>query len=216
MRINHVRKYYSEGEIPALSSLNDFDGFYEHVEPARAGNLHSDVLVPFAQAAVTGTLTALSASLLSWLFITSDTTVNLYLFVGILVLVTFAMWIKLLGVYNQLLWKAERFTGKDFDGDGVVGEPDRIVVEVRTPDSSHVEFLHYEVARDALEEFARAALSGESLAVNRWVGKQSPFSRAQFEQLRSAMIADGILAERRGKTVLTAKGQEVFKQMLNR
>ncbi len=221
MRFQRVRRFYDEaGAAPYASFPNDFSGFYEQMQPARAGSVHADVLVPLFQAVITGVFVAAAATVASWYLATRNITINLYIFAGSFILVAAFVWVKLLADHNRLLWHVERLTGRDFDGDGYIGEPperepDQVVVVVRRPqkEGENVEFLHYGVHRAALEKFARAALRGESLAVNRWTGSGAPFSRGEYENLRAALKSDGLLRTEKGKMVLTPRGEEIFGEM---
>ena len=226
MSLRIQRKHvYHTGAIntmptPSGGHLPDEFQMYEHLQPAREGNFHSDVLVPVTQAFITGVLAGLIAALLVHFFFSASLDVTAYTFGTAFILIMAGVWGRLLDDHNQLLWRVERVTGRDFDGDGQIGEPtarepEQVVVVVRRPkkDGENVEFLHYGVNRTALEKFARAALHGESLAVNRWTSGGAPFSRSEYENLRAAMTADGLLRTEKGKTVLTDHGREIFEQM---
>ena len=194
-------------------------GLYEQMEPARAGNVHSDVLVPLLQSLITGILGGSLLTLLALAFLTQNTEHALYAFGFSFVLITAVVWMGLLDDHKRLLWRVERLVGKDFDGDGVIGDPDRLVVEIHRPGTyeDRTEFIHLGVGRDRFIEFVRGILSGEPISVARWTGIGKPFRRGEFESLRSTLMERGILRWRDSKNhgvEITAEGREILESLI--
>ena len=218
-----IRKYHLDRQVqhdgyafPAA----DVAGMYEQLEPAREGSIHSDVLVPLYQALITGLFAGAIAAMLTWAFITENGEYAFYAGSTVSVLVSAAVWFSLLQDHKRMLWRVERMVGKDFDGDGIVGEPDRLVVEIQERGSygERTEFVHLDVDRNRFLDFVRGVLGGEPISVARWTGERGIFRRGEFETIRGELLKRGILRWRGARNhgvELTEKGREVFRGLLN-
>jgi len=99
---------------------------YIKQQPARPASVPSDVLTPFWQAVISGTMIAFVSILVTVggvLFDIWPWWVVPVVFICAFIAVTAFKWFKLLGSHNELLWLKEIITGKDLDGDGRVGRP---------------------------------------------------------------------------------------------
>lgn len=225
MGVRVYRRIFQETEMPAdalhVGSLPEEFGMYEHLQPAREGNLHSDVLVPLAQASITGVLVASVLSIATYLLITTSAVIVGYLFVVASVSITAGLWIRLMSNRNRLLWKIERITGKDFDGDGYVGEPDTLRIEVSTTNEHGFRSLEFlDVPGDArrFRQFACAVLNGKPVSQSGWTGNGGLYTRREFIALRDELLKRGWLVWRnphapaQGVT-LTAKGRRALEEV---
>ena len=90
----------------------------------------------------------------------------------------------------------------------------RVEVVKEGVEHSGMEFLTVQgrVTIDNLQEFAAAALQGESLAVNLWAGKHD-WTRPAYEALVNELGRRGFLSQARGNTgrKATAKGRALFR-----
>ena len=227
MGVRVYRRIFQEAEMPAdalhVGSLPEEFGMYEHLQPAREGNLHSDVLVPIAQASITGVLVASVLSIATFLFITTSATVVGYLFIVASVSITAGLWIRLMSDRNRLLWKIERITGKDFDGDGYVGEPETLRIELSSVDEhgAHIEFLNIPGDGQRFKEFACGVLNGKAISTASWTGRGGIYSRREFNELRDALLNRGWLMWRNPHApvqgvMLTRKGREAFERICSK
>lgn len=94
-------------------------------EPARTPTIQGDVVVPLGQAVVSGVIVAAIATFGTIRF---SCPWWVPIFAG--VSVTGIIWWWRMNDLSGLLRRAERYIGKDLDGDGVVGEPPEIVVRI--------------------------------------------------------------------------------------
>lgn len=119
----------------------------------------------------------------------------------------------------------ERITGRDLDGDGVIGrdEPQEVRVRVSSiKENGHFQENIYPLpgSYEQLRELASGLIErGEPFACRIWAGRGRPFSDSQFAHLRSEMIRRGLLEQASPKDarqgyVLTAKGEQVFRGIL--
>lgn len=101
---------------------------WETAKPAREANVSSDVAVPLLQAAITGGLLAIPATLLAKALVPDADGLKLYAILasGFMCIA----WMVLLGEHRKLLWLIEGVTGHDLDGDKSVGQPQERVIIV--------------------------------------------------------------------------------------
>jgi len=103
----------------------------------------------------------------------------------------------------------------------VLPEPERPPTTVRlelaelTPSGGvqRMRLLDLPVDDERLRQFARAALDGHSLAVNRWAGRT--FSRSEFDTLADELTRAGLVTAPRGNQPrrLTAAGRAVLRRI---
>ncbi len=79
------------------------------------------------------------------------------------------------------------------------------------------DFLHLnsDVTTAQLAEFARAVLDGASLAVHKWTGQGSLFTRGQFDDLMSELVKMNYVREAAGNVgrSLTSKGKALMRAL---
>ncbi len=219
-----TRRYNLDHPMPqagryGTSLYPEVKGMYEQMEPAREGSVHSDVLVPLFQSLITGFFGGAILALVTWYFIAQDAEYALYAFGISLVVIATVVWMGLLDDHKRLLWRVERLVGKDFDGDGTIGEPEHLVVEIHRPGpyGENADFLHLGVDKERFTEFVRGILSGEPVTVARWTGSGRTFRRGEFEKLRSELMERGILRWRGARNQgadLTPEGKEILEALL--
>jgi hypothetical protein len=199
-----------------------------YTEPARPANTEGDVAVPLLQALITGALTGtVTLILMAMFFDTLKANVwpelrfwhLIYTWLGTTATVTLAKWRDLLDDSRDLLRKMETYVGRDIDGDGHVGEPKRIRLEMIDKRDGKNKQIFEELDIDplALETFMRAALNGQTLAVSRWTGRNGLFTRSEFDQLTATFRRAGILAWDGSKNqghILTRAGEAAFRNWL--
>ena len=220
-----TRRYDLDQPVPHAGGYGapfypEVKGMYEQMEPAREGNIHSDVLVPLLQSLITGFFGGAFLALMTGYLVAQDVEYALYAFGLSFVVITAVVWMVLLDDHKRLLWRVERLVGKDFDGDGVAGEPEHLVVEVHKPGpyGENTDFLHLNVDRERFMEFVRGILSGEPVTVARWTGSGRTFRRGEFEKLRSELMERGILrwrGTRNHGVEVTEEGREVLEALLS-
>lgn len=160
------------------------------VESERA-HLHTPaagVLLPIAQATITGALAGLAAVVFAWLLRSPAAwRWGAAVFVGVVMLA----WLLLLWRWLGLTAPLEQLTGLDLNRDGVIG-PRTIRVEVTSADHRNTTIAELPYS-DRLGTFARGALAGEPISERRWSGAGALFSQAEFRTLRDVMLARGWL-----------------------
>jgi len=111
------------------------------------------------------------------------------------VLVTFGSWLSFRGHWQAVI---ERALGVDFNGDGIIGEPEPALpepqplrVELYQDNGARGEFIDLPYS-DRLPALASGLLAGRQFAQTAWTGGGQLFSRAEFEELRAAMLKRGL------------------------
>ena len=222
VKVHRVRRMFEKAEMPASSPLGgSLPEFGMYPQPAREETVHSDVIVPFAQASITGVLVGSSFAILALLFFTKNTTFAVYLFAVLSVLVTAVVWIQQMQKRNEILWRVESLLGRDFNGDGVVGEPSSLRIELSTTNEHGFQSMEIlDLPGDALRfrEFACAVLAGRAISLASWTGQGGLYSRREFIQLRDELLKRGWLVWRNPHApaqgvVLTKKGREAMEKV---
>lgn len=122
---------------------------------------------------------------------------------------------------RELLWKREELEGRDLNGDGTVGEPETLTVELvqRHPSGSgRIQFIEFGVDAKRARFFAEGLLHGRSFSESEWTGNGRPFSRKEFRELRSELLERGLLEWRNPRAPaqgveLTAPGRHVMAKL---
>lgn len=166
--------------------------------PARPAGIASDVAVPLLQAGITGLLLggliALAAKALG-------APVDGWQLWGVLALsfVTVA-WMVLLLDTRKLLRVIEERWGVDLDGDGQIGQPERIRHELTVTvqlDKNHRKIIDTEnlgIDAEQLILFARGIVAGRDFTEGTWGGEKAIFaSLPKFRQVLAALEKDGII-----------------------
>lgn len=199
---------------------------YRETPVGKTGTLESDVYVPTLQAMFVGLAWGLVviiavALLAAWLCLA-------WWFAP---LAGAATWAGVMAYHltagvqlrQSLLWKREELERRDLDGDGVVGEPKPVTLQLELiqPANKKTLFIDLGIAPEKAILFAKAVLSGASgLSVSEWTGRGGLFSRSEFERLRSRLIEIGLVrwvndrSKQQGVTLLPA-GRAVFRRLAN-
>jgi len=112
------------------------------------------------------------------------------------VLVTFGSWLTFRGHWQAVI---ERALGVDFNGDGIIGEPQAptlpepapLRIELLQDNGARGDFIDLPY-REKLPELASGLLSGRQFSQTVWTGGGRLFSRAEFENVRGEMIRRGL------------------------
>lgn len=181
------------------------------VTPVRVAGLVPDVVVPLAQALLTGALlAALVVFLLGELAPNFDGN-RWAVWFALALAITAAAWLLLLSDTRRLLWGIEVLTGQDLDGDAQIGRPEveEKLVIVNAEQSAQKSAQREKSERAS--EFYRfvADLPARGTAARSWEKK---LGRDVYQQYRDALIRlgwarwnsvndDGTPNERRGWTL---------------
>lgn len=146
------RKRYETAEEISVPTI-------ERRKPATGpGSLESDVLVPLAQAGISGLVLGLLVGTVAAL-IGARQPVLIGAAVGALVLA--GVWLLLLADRRQLLWTIERVTGRDLDGDHAIGRPTReppVTLELVDRARRQMRYLELPLSDDQVAAIARRVL----------------------------------------------------------
>ena len=191
-----------------LAAAIDGGATWERKEPARPADLAGDVLVPLAQAGVTGLVGGIIGGLVGGLAAGAV--------VGGLTFST--TWLVLLADHRRSLWLVERLTGRDLDPDGHVGAPARTVrVETieRTRRGGQIRYTDLPVSDEKLKDVARAVLVKHANFSR--PGLADVLTQTEYHKLAAAMVKAGLLAELPGnRRELQAAGRILLKRMLEK
>lgn len=203
---------------------NDFSEWTRTI-PTRAPTASGDVVVPLAQAAITGFVFGLTSGAIAYVQ-AWPAWVPVAVGSGVFALA----WMWLLADHRSLLRVTETIIGRDLDGDGQVGQPaasETVRVEVvehhnEAGDTSNVDsmrFFELPATRSALRHFAREALNGVELSERAMAGKGRPISGPRFRNLRDSLIEAGYLrwaseSDHRQGAAVTRKGAEFFQAVV--
>jgi len=184
----------------------------EVVEPTRAPSVAADVLVPVLQSLAIGAASAIAAVIgaVVGLVPVADVLLGAGLAGGIGFCAS--LWPNLMWARSSL-WRTIS---------PIVPEPDRPVAVSRievtelTPAGNvqRMQILDLPVDDARLRMFAKAALEGQSLAVNKWCG--GTFTRGEYETLCDELQRAGLVTTARGNQGrrLTAAGRAILRRLL--
>lgn len=132
---------------------------------------------------------------------------------GAAILVVWSVWIVQAGA---LFWATETVYQV---GQGE-GQPtrQRVSLELHEPTTGRWAFADLPGTPEALQEMARGLLLGRPFSEAEWTGSARPYSRAEFRELRSALLERGILAWRNPQAppqgvTMTRPGRAVFERL---
>lgn len=195
---------------------------YTKQQPARPASVPSDVLTPFWQAVISGTMIA---------FVTIPITIGGVLFdmwswwvvpitvACAFIAVTGFVWFKLLGSHRKLLWLAETITGKDLDGDGQRGrprKPEPFCVDWTDRENKRKEKHYWPIPEGQVREIGEAhLLRGASLS-KRELAKHTSLSEEKALEVLAYMRSKAYAIYVDGnRTELTGRGDYFFSRLLS-
>lgn len=156
------------------------------------------VVVPLAQAVITGVLIGLPIGALSWLAGFSN---PWKVVLVVWLVVQGCAWLVLLFRWARLVELVERSLGVDLNADGFIGEPpveriDPIRVEILDRPDRKTTFVDLPASPEQLRLLVAGVARGAPLSETFWTGAGRPFSKAEFHELRQAMLKGGLLVPR--------------------
>jgi hypothetical protein len=167
---------------------------------SRLESIEAGITIPLMQSAITGAFVGVLCAVCGLYFAWREWfIITVFAWLGS----TFAGWLYL--HRRWLFLTAERFAGRDFDGDGVIGsepgfvsdpEPRFVRVDISQPGlngSEHVTVARLPVPEQDLSLLAVGLLAGRPFSERLWTGKGRPLSVSQFRALRDEMHARGII-----------------------
>lgn len=181
--------------------------------PARKPEVVSDVVVPGAQAAITGILAGIGGGLIAGDWIAGLTIGGL---------VTGGAWFWFLGGSQKTIWLVESITGADLNGDGLAGQPAtparqniRIELAQDEPGSAHRRLIDLPIDDNKARAMATALLNNGASFSRR--GLAGILSDTEYSQTQTALLAAGLLRQR-GEAKnsgfdITGKGKAVLRQL---
>lgn len=184
-----------------------------HLFTAAAG-----VLLPMAQAIITGALFGAAAWFYAWL-LRSPKAWQWGAGVGLGVAVL--SWLLLLFKWSDLTQPLERFLQRDINQDGYIGPPPTVRIEVKREDGRQIQFAEIPTTKEKLIDFARAvALENQPISESRWSGAGALFSKDEFRAVRAELLARGWLRWKNPDfhdqgAELSPAGRAILKQYAN-
>jgi hypothetical protein len=214
--LSDIMKRYN-GTAPWTQPTPWAPGDIETSAPARAADIKADLLVPLGQALVTG-------AFVGGLGIMAAVKVQpgvdaLAVWVIVSGLVATGVWVYLLRESRRLLWQRETVTGRDLNGDGVIGQPVALPpLRVEVTSGQKQIYLELPGKPEALAMLARGVLAGRPMAEDSWSGGAGPFSRSEFRAIRDTLIERGLATWRNPDAKaqgceLTHAGRAMFRRL---
>jgi hypothetical protein len=189
-RLNSTKPWERPAEQPAPEVITE--------TPARPASFTSDVVVPAAQAGITG---ALVGGLVLFLLgeIAPDLSVDRIKLYGAVTLAVAAIaWLLLLLDTRKLLWGIERLTGLDINRDGEKGDPAKRRLEVQVKEGSTTRFIDTAwlgIDDDRLVLFAAGLVRGRGLTEGDWGKDRAVFPKGinDFRAFRGKLVTAGLI-----------------------
>lgn len=142
-----VRRFYRKGADVGAATAHT-PAMIETSTPVRTPEIAADVVVPILQAVFSGVVGGLVGLLIAWRA-GGDLILGLAVgFVGVLAVA----WLIALGLVRDLLWRVERITAADLDGDGRAGKPE-----------AHIMLENPGAARDTVAKLEASRRTAESV-----------------------------------------------------
>lgn len=206
-------------QAPGTSVPKDgYDEYYRST-PSRLPNLESDVLVPLAQALITGIMVGLIAFGLIWPVMGFRWAVSGFL--GTFGLITAGVWATLVTGYYRMLSTVEE----------IVTDPppakELATVEITMPRDKETGYrslkkfhLPAGVTIKSLDTFLTGITNGRAITLDLWAGKGGQFSRTEFNGIL-ANLADANYIEFKNPNhpqqgrVLTTNGRKAIVEYLH-
>ena len=187
--------------------------------PGRLADLRSDVAVPIAQGAAVGIALGAAAGVIVLVFgfgldgwqrwaMAGKVTA------GAAVLATAAAIVWLVIDHRRHLWERERWLDRDLDGDGVIGEPERVRVELHDANNKQTRYVDLPLSLPKLKALAVAVLlNGKTLSRTALRGV---LSQTEYNRTAKEMVRRGLARDLPGnKRELTAAGRAVLRRTLD-
>ena len=167
--------------------------------PVRPAGFVSDVLVPLAQAAVTGALLAALLTVAAFALARDYIDAKpVAVWAGLALLIMTGAWVPLLIGHHRLLWAWETLTGQDINQDGQIGKPEKRLLRVEHTDGDSMHFVEsewLEIDDDNLSSFAKNVMRGRKLTEAAW-GKDKltfPGGINEFRAFRERCVDVGLI-----------------------
>jgi hypothetical protein len=183
--------------------------------PYRKMELIADVAVPLAQAAITGSLSAVAVFVTGlfygWPWYAGP-------FFG--VFVTGVSWLGLIWSGRESLWVIEEVIGRDLDGDGETGPPAPAWgVRAEITEGKRWQFADIPVRPGPLHKLAGAVIEGDESFTER-TAAANDMTQAEFYILRDLMVERGLAAwnhptRRQNGVSLTRGGLALLRAIVN-
>jgi len=193
------------------------------VTPARLASLESDVFVPVLQGVAIGLSVGILGGVVTLMLggpIAELQGGLLWAWAGRLAGVSFALGLSgsvvafVLG-HRRAIWRRERRLGQDLDGDGYIGEPERVTIEIRDPDNKkQTRYVDLPVSLDELTAIAVAVLrNGKTFSRP---GLRGVLSQGKYNRLAATMVKRGLARDLPGnRRELTGAGRAILRKMLS-
>lgn len=201
------------------------EDYYEPVtvtrKPTEVNHFTSGVVIPGAQAIITGVLCGIAA-----LAITAWFNLPFWAIGGTAAAVIMAgSWLAYRSRWQIVL---ENLLGVDLNHDGRIGtqplpqalpapQAEQVRIELVQDQGRRGDFIDLPYA-DRLPQLAAGLTNGRQFAQAAWCGQSGIFSRSEFDALRDTMIERGLMAWKNPEAkaqgvVLTAAGRSVMKRL---
>lgn len=218
---DHVTRYRDYGHTASQAQVVPDWLEYSIETPGRKPSAVADVAVPLLQAIISGVIAGIGASIGTAKLTDLDPAL-----IGPVagLLVTGAVWARLLTDSRRLLRRIETWSRRDLDGDGKIGDPGRqetvrLEMHTHTGSGHKTIFSEVPVSKAKLKTWAQGVTGGRSLALGSWTGSKGPFSRSEYDALMDAMDKARVVAwnnpdEPRSGRTLTKLGKQALKAWL--
>lgn len=175
------------------------------------------VVVPAAQAVITGLLVAVVLAVIAGWLEVAAWRVFLIAWAG----VTLGAW---LSYRSRSVWAMERALGLDIHRESSAtcpdppGEPVRLQVVIDREDVGQVDYVYFDLPLEKLRTLARALAAGRDLSEATWTGSNGLLSRGEFASFREQLHSRGLARWRNPDahsqgTELTPAGRAVMRKI---
>ncbi len=124
-------------------------------------------------------------------------------------------------IFRWNIWvdRLEALLGLDLNRNNVIGpapEPETVRIELVEDGGRHVTYIDFPATESQRKELANGLLKGLKMTEKDWTGRNRPFSKREFHELRRVMIARGLLVWVNNKfhwqgLMLTKPGEAVMR-----
>ena len=186
--------------------------------PARTPTLESDVLVPLAQAAITGALLAVLIFPIAYYFSTWQTAAGLAFIVFMLCVL--AVWATVISGYYRLLSTTEEILKEAPAPPPVVNQVEIAAADNAPPFNSLLRFnLPQGVTDIDFKMFLKAIADNEPITFENWTGSGKIFSKKNFTAIKANLIRAGYITQRNANAPaqgcdITETGRENIKRYI--